>query len=471
MRSESEWLAVCNEQPSHPGRYGLKEHPHRALTVITALWVIGTPLVRMQMLTAQSGYAFLAFARYFQPEILVAAIFLMLLPSIWMRRRWTPHLLVALAVLLLVLLASAGFTDLWFISFLLLLVLAYVVRSVPPGSVAARAHPVMWLCLLLSRGLMYLGTPGAYLQLCAGAIGALEGFRRGHRALATALLICSALGLYGLWTVWSISTRVRTHGKYVVHTESGRVKDARGLLAAWIAVIGLAAISTSIFRGEEVFILSVLLVPSLLTTTVVASMGFPEKVEGPATLSLTGLPRRTSARQYVGVACGIAVGLLAILPVTRAGYGICPLIDMFPLGWNVWPTQGLTVYGLHQGCNAAMFGQTVLLAVASFVFWTSGLLAVVSGRSRDPWHGAIASAVAALIVLTWTVTARVAIVLALPLNPLPPVSYYINWVATVSIGIALVLWAARLGYLGGRRAVRGTKPQTAPDGGIQSEAI
>jgi hypothetical protein len=239
----------------------------------------------------------------------------------------------------------------------------------------------------------------------------------------------------------------------VVRSEGGRAKDACGLLAAWIALIGLAAMSTAIYRVEDVVILGVLLAPSLLMTTLAASMSSPERVDGHRGLPLSGLMRRTSVRQYVGIACGVSVGVVGVTflePTTSSGSGFCGLAAMFPISGDQWPTERATVFGLHAGCNTGLLGQTLLLAAASFIFWLSGLLTVVIGKSIDAWLGAVTGTIIALVALTWRVTAQIIALLALPLNPLPPISYYINWVSTIGIGIAVVLWAARLGYLGAR---------------------
>jgi hypothetical protein len=350
-----------------------------------------------------------------------------------------------------------AFTDLWFVSFLLLLLQAHLVRPVVPGPVNVRAHPVVWLSLVLSKGLMYLATPAAYLQLSAGAIGAIEGFRRGHWSLASALLIFSVLGLYGLWTMWSISTRTWVHRRYVV-SSSGQVKDTRGLLAAWAGGIGLGAISTAIFRGEDVLIFSVLLLPSLLVTTVIACAMAPASIEEPARMPLSGLMQRIQGRHYVGMVAGLVAGLSGLtllIPPTHSGWGPCDWTIMFPIGIDLWPEErGI----IEDACSTGPGYQIIVLGVASFVFWTSGLLTVVIGRSSDPWQGALAAAVAASSVLTWTVIGRVNEVLGLPLKPLPPISQYIDWISTIGVGVAVVLWAARLGYLGGRRGARQVEP-------------
>lgn len=428
----------------------VKEQLHRPLTVITALWVIGALAVRIRIFAIETEHALPVAVRYFLPEITVAAIFAMFLPAVWVGKRWVSHVLAALAVLLLVLLFIGASTSLWFVSFLLLLFLAFVVRSVAPGAVAVPAHPATWLSLVISKGQMYLGTPGAYLQLSAGALGAVSGFKQGHWALAMVLLICSLLGLYGLWTIWGISTRTWAHGRYVVPA-SGRINDVRGLLAAWIAVGGLAAISKSIFREEDVLIFAVLLGPSLLVTTAIACVMKPEQIVQTVRAPLSGILQRTRPRQYIGMVAGLVVGLLCaalILPPTPSGWGPCDWTIMFPIGSDLWPIERMIIF---DGCSTGVGYQTTLLAVASFIFWISGLLAIVIGKSADPWHGAITAAVTASIVLTWTIVAEILRVLALPLNPPLPISEYVNWISTMGIAIAVVLWASRLGYLGGRR--------------------
>jgi hypothetical protein len=207
--------------------------------------------------------------------------------------------------------------------------------------------------------------------------------------------------------------------------------------------------STAIYRVEDVVILGVLLAPSLLMTTLVTSMNAPERVDARRSLPLSGLIRRTSVRHCVGIAFGITVGVVGLIWATHSGYGFCGLTEMFPVEGNLWPTERLTVFGLHAGCNRGLFGQTLLLAAASFVFWLSGLLTVVVGKSTDAWLGAVTAAIIALAVLTWAIIAKVTALAALPAATLPWTSY-IDPVATPGIGIAAVLWAARLGYLGAR---------------------
>jgi hypothetical protein len=232
---------------------------------------------------------------------------------------------------------------------------------------------------------------------------------------------------------------------------SGRVNDVRGLLAAWVAAIGLAAISKLIFREEDVLVLAVLLGPSLLVTTVIACVMKPEEVVQSVHAPLSGILQRTRPRQYIGMMAGLVVGLSGaafILPPTPSGWGPCDWTIMFPIGSDLWPIERMIIF---DGCSTGIGYQTILFAVASFIFWIGGLLATVIGRSADPWHGAITATVTASIVLTWTVVARILQVLALPLDPPPPISEHINWISTMGIAIAVVLWAARLGYLGGRR--------------------
>ena len=441
----------------------MKEQLRRVLVVITALWVTAILALRVQMFALHLGVPLPTAAGYYLPEIVVAVLFVMVLPAVWMRRSWTSAALVGFAVLLLVLLLNSAFTELWLVTFSSLLVLAYANWLVVPASVMAPAGAVLWPSLALSMTGMYAGTPSAYLQLSSGAAGAIDGFRQGHWLLASALLVCSLLGLYGLWTVWSISTRAWRHGRYVVRSSRGRLRDGIGLLAGWMACAGLFAIASSIFREEEIVLFGVLLLPSLVVTTVLVAVVPPQGVDDAVRIPLSGLVRRLQGRHVLGMAAGVAVAILGaafLLPSTPSGWGRCEWTVMFPIGADLWPIERGMIF---DACDTGLFYQTILLAVASFVSWMSGLLTVVIGKSRDAWQGAIAAAVGASAVLAWTIAARVIDVLALPLKPLPPLSLYIHPVSTMCVGLALVLWCGRLGYLGGRAAGRDESRVALPE--------
>jgi hypothetical protein len=55
---------------------------------------------------------------------------------------------------------------------------------------------------------MVLVTPGAYLQLTGGMIGAADGVQKGYPWLAGLLFVFSLAALYGLWSIWSVSARL-----------------------------------------------------------------------------------------------------------------------------------------------------------------------------------------------------------------------------------------------------------------------
>ena len=223
-----------------------------------------------------------------------------------------------------------------------LLIVACSAQTSMPGSAFQAKRGYMRALMVVTNVPMFIATPGAYLQLTAGAVAAVDGFREGHALLAALLLGFSIIGLYGLWSVWSVSARLWHYGAYVSAQGGQRRRDIRAAIAAWVAILGFAAITRPIFRTPEVVALSIALGPALVLTSIVVLRSQARTREEPQQfpMSAGAVPNEIAA--LLGMVCGVAAALLGIaylIPAAPSGWGPCAWPILFPIEGQLWPTE------------------------------------------------------------------------------------------------------------------------------------
>src|SRR5512138_3232703 len=99
----------------------------RVVTLIAATWIVLLPPFWAWNLSVRFAIPYFEFLAFYVPELVVAAVSLVLLPAAWMLQRWVVGGLVAAAVLLPALKFAFGSPSVgtWFISSALLLLVAY----------------------------------------------------------------------------------------------------------------------------------------------------------------------------------------------------------------------------------------------------------------------------------------------------------------------------------------------------------
>jgi hypothetical protein len=431
----------------------MKEHQHRILLVISTLWLVLMPWLRAQFTATAILCPIATVLPRYLPEIAFGSAFLFLVPAIWRRQPWVGKVLVASAIGLPILAFGIGRTWLWVLSSILLLFLAYSARTAQPSAAFEARRGYTRALMVVIHGPMVIVTPGAYLQLTAGAIAVVDGFREKHALLAILLLCFSLLGLHALWSVWSVSTRLWRYGAYALTHAEQRRRDLLGLVTAWTAMLGFAAIAKPIFRIPEVVMLSVAFGPALVLTSlfVLGSRAHPS--EEPERSQRSVGTKSGAIGAFLGTVCGVAVASLGIsyfIPQSGSGWGPCPWWwTLFPMEGSLWPTERPIAF---DGCETHLPYQTIMFGVASVIFWISGATTAVGKASRQ--LAALAAAIPATTALVWV---------TLPHLSLPP-GHTDEWLSTILVGVAVVLWAARLGYLGGawgERFARPKQPQLA----------
>lgn len=295
-------------------------------------------------------------------------------------------------------------------------------------------------------GLAGLGTAAAYLHFIAGAIGGFDGIAKGRYFLGPVLSLLCVIAAFALWRVWLIGGRLWRYGVYTHASLKDRRYDAAGLAAAGAAFIGFVAIAKAIYRADEVTFFSVLLVPAaclaiiaFLWSTSEPSMpaaGMNESADGvrsAATLKLADLP---------GLVCGTAIGLLGVyylVPLPQSGWGACEWTVFYPLHPDLWPVEQLQAFDV---CSTDAWTLSIVSGVLSVVCLIAGAVAAAIGRNANAERGARAAAIAVAVVL-----AR----LAIQVSDTPDAPQ-IGWVESLIAGMLIVLGAAWLGYVGGKRA-------------------
>jgi hypothetical protein len=421
----------------------MTEHQHRVLVVIATLWLVLTPFLRAQFVAIAIVCPVAVVLPRYIPEIAFGFAFLLLLPAVWRRKAWVSTVLVASAIALPFVAFGVGRTWLWIVSSILLLIVAYSARMLAPSSAFQARRGYMRALMAVTHGLMFIATPGAYLQLTGGAVAAVAGFREGHALLAGLLLGFSIIGLHGLWSVWSVSARLWNYGAYVLPHGRQRRRDIRGLVAASVALLGFAAIARPIFRMPEVVALSVALGPALVLTSVVVLLSQARTLDEPRQfpMSVGAAPNEIAA--LLGMVCGVAAALLGIaylIPAAPSGWGPCAWPILFPIEGYLWPTERPYI---ADACATGLPYQATMFGVASVVFWMAGIITTAVGRTVQAPLAALAAALAATAALVWATLLRV----------------HVDWLSTIGVGLAIVFWAARLGYLGGLRGARFATPK------------
>jgi hypothetical protein len=287
--------------------------------------------------------------------------------------------------------------------------------------------------------LAVLGTAPAYLHFVAGSIAGFDGITKGRYFLGPVLSLLCVLAAFALWRTWSIGGRLWRYGAYINASPKDRSYDAAGLAAASAAFIGFVAIAKAIHRADEVIVFSVLLVPAACLASIAflrskSVNGSADGVRSAATLKLVDLP---------GLVCGTAVGLLGIyylVPVPISGWGACDWTVFYPLYPDLWPVRRLEVF---DACSNDVWTLTVISGVPSLVCLVAGTLAAAIGRNANAERGALAAAIVVAFVL---------VRLAVQMSD-TPTAPHIGWVHSLIAGVLIVLGAAWLGYVGGKRGV------------------
>lgn len=424
----------------------MKEHQHRILVGITASWLVLNPFVRAKFLAMATVRPFSTVFPQYLPEIAIGFVFLGFAPALWKRRPWASAATLTTAIALPIIGLAVTRTWLWIISTVLLLVLSFSTRRVRPKSVHETTRGYMRCLMVITNTPLVIATPAAYLQLCAAATGAVAALEE-KRWLAVLVFGLSLLGLYALWTVWSISKRVWEHGRYVPPASGSRSRDICGVVGGWAAMLGFHAIGSQLFYEEQIFALSVVLAPALILTTIAVLTNRSDQSDFEQHAPQTGDSRSNLIVAFAGIVCGVTVALLGIayaMPESAGGWSPCDWSVLFPIQAPLWLAERVIVY---DACNTGPFYQTFALGTASAIFWVAGATTHLIARRR--LHLAtVATALAAAIALTWVTM---------------PYMYleHIYWTETLGLGCALVLWAARLGYLGGLQALRMLVPNAS----------
>jgi hypothetical protein len=310
-------------------------------------------------------------------------------------------------------------------------------------------------------GLAGFGTAAAYLHFVSGAIGGFDGIMEGRYVLGPGLSLLCLLGAFALWRVWSIGGRIWRYGAYVKASSKDYGYDRAGVVAACAAFIGFVAISGAIHRGEEVVFFSILLMPatSLAIITFLwitsdpspAPGGIDASADDTAALKLADLP---------GLVCATALGLYGVyrfVPLPFSGWGPCDWTIFYPFSLSLWPLERGEMY---DGCSDGVGTLSMIGGALSLVCLIAGALAAVAGRGANARRGAWAAGIVVAVVL-----ARLLIQ-----QSETPTPWHARWVASIITGMLIVLGAAWVGYVGGRRGVelrRRLFGQTSPLSTIQ----
>lgn len=288
-------------------------------------------------------------------------------------------------------------------------------------------------------GLAGFGTAAAYLHFVVGSIAGFDGIAKGRYVLGPVLSLLCLLAAFALWRLWSIAGRLGRYGAYINASLKDRKYDAAGLAAAGAALIGFVAIAKAIHRADEVAFFSILLVPAacLAINAFLWSTAEPATPasRSAATLRLTDLP---------GLVCGTAIGLLGVyylVPLPRSGWGVCEWSVFYPLSSNLWPVERGEVF---DACSESAWTLSIISGVLSLVCLIVGAFAAAIGRNANADRGARAAAIVVAVVL-----AR----LAVQMSDTPDAPY-IAWVESLIAGVLIVLGAAWLGYVGGKRGTK-----------------
>jgi hypothetical protein len=420
----------------------MREYQHRIAIAIAAVWVILLPLVLARLTSWLIGCDYAVGLAFYQPDLAIGAASVILLPAAWLRKRWAIVGLVVAALLLaaLKMKSASPFAFAWMISSAVLFLVAWSAYKFVPGRAAQPKRMALRALLAPTFGLMAVGTPAAYMYFSAGVLAGFQGVGKGEYFLGVVLSLLSLAALYAIWTVWSLGRELWIRGTHV-RPARNRLKDALGLLCAWIAFASFVALGESLYRVEEVIVFSVLLMPAVVLASAAVlwatlqgrsgsssdSLGnvFPATAVGSTTMKLPDLP---------GVLSGIAITVLAIaflVPRPTSGWGLCDLSIVFPMTGGLFLTERFESF---DGCSTGIGYLTVLCGALSLVCFIAGAFTAATRRMAASRSGASAVAIAmacAMLTLVWR-------------------ARFVEWPATLVVGIAAFAGATWVGYLGGR---------------------
>jgi hypothetical protein len=290
-------------------------------------------------------------------------------------------------------------------------------------------------------GLAGLGTAAAYMHFVVGVIAGFDGITKGRYFLGPVLSLLCLLGVFALWRVWSIGGRIWRYGAYANASPKDHEYDRAGVAAAGVAFIGFVAITGAIYRTDELVYFGVLLMPA----TCLAIITFLWVKAEPVNQNVDAV--RSAARfklgDLPGLVCGTALGLFAVyryVPLPVGGWGPCEWTVFYPLGSSLWPVERPEIW---DACSDSAWTLCLITSVLSLVCLGVGAVAAFIGKNANAERGARAAAIVVAVVL-----ARLAIQ-----RSDTPDAPYLGWVASLIAGVLIVVGAAWLGYVGGRRGV------------------
>jgi len=296
-------------------------------------------------------------------------------------------------------------------------------------------------------GLAGLGTAAAYMHFVAGALAGFDGIAKGRYLLGPVLSLLCLLGAFALWRVWLIGGRIWRYGAYTNASPKDQRYDRVGVIAAGAAFIGFVAIASAIYRSDEVVIFGILLMPAtclaIITFLWITSDPSPAPAGSNAVADDTRAAAGLKLADLPGLVCATALGLFAVyryVPVPLSGWGKCDWTVFYPLYPNLWPVQRPEIW---DACSDSAWTLCIVTVVLSLVCLATGALAAVVGKNANAERGARAVAIVVAVVL-----ARLAVQ-----KSDTPDAPYLGWVESLIAGVLIVVGAAWLGYVGGRRGV------------------
>jgi hypothetical protein len=294
-------------------------------------------------------------------------------------------------------------------------------------------------------GLAGFGTMAAYMHFVTGAIAGFDGIAQGRYFLGPVLSLLCLLGGFALWRVWSIGGRIWRYGAYTNASPKDHAYDRAGVAAAGAAFIGFVAITSAIYRGDELVYFGILLMPA--TCLAIITFLWIKSEPSPASASQNADDVRSAVglrlADLPGLVCAALLGLYGVyrfVPLPMGGWGACEWTVFYPLRSGLWPVQRLEIW---DACSDSAWTLCLITSVLSLVCLVVGALAAVIGKNANAARGAWAAAIVVAAVL-----ARLAIQ-----KSDTPDAPYLGWMESLIAGVFIVVGAAWVGYAGGRRGV------------------
>jgi hypothetical protein len=247
-----------------------------------------------------------------------------------------------------------------------------------------------------------------------------------------------------------IGARVSRYGAYINASPQDRHCDAVGVAAAVVALVGFAAIAKPIYRTFEVILFGILLAPAAILATVafVRSRSQSQTNTPGTTFNENPVAAFSAPLHWVdvpGLVIGTSIALLGIhylVPRPIGGWGPCDWTIFYPINGGLWPVERPISF---DGCNDGAGMVWAISIPLSLVCLVSGAIAARIGRNANAVRGAASAAIAVAVVLT---ALSVSLLIRPHWSDAP-------WVRSFMVGIFIVVGAGWLGYVGGKRAVRG----------------